>query len=103
MSNTAVFGVAVTETQAVRIANALKTSGFGDGDISVLFADKTGSRDFAHEQHSKAPEGAAAGVSAGGVVGGGLGRLVGIGTIAIPGIVPFIAAGPIMVPLDGSV
>lgn len=102
MSNTAVFGIAVTETQTVRIANSLKAAGFGDGDISVLFPDRSGKRDFAHEQHSKAPEGAAAGVSAGGVVGGGLGWLVGIGSLAIPGIGPFIAAGPIMAALGGA-
>ncbi|MGH9884446.1 MAG: hypothetical protein ACREBE_02890 [bacterium] len=102
MPNTAVFGVAVTETQAVRIANALKASGFEDGDISVLFPDRTPRRDFAHEQNSKAPEGAAAGVGAGGLVGGGLGWLVGIGTFAIPGIGPFIAAGPIMAALGGA-
>jgi hypothetical protein len=102
MSNTAVFGVAANETQAVRIANALKASGFGDGDISVLFPDKSGTRDFAHEQNTKAPEGMAAGAGAGGVLGGGLGWLVGIGTFAIPGVGPFIAAGPILAALSGA-
>ena len=89
-------------TQAVRIANALKEAGFGDDDISVLFPDKTGTRDFAHEQNTKAPEGAATGAGAGGIVGGGLGWLVGIGSLAIPGVGPFIAAGPIMAALGGA-
>ncbi len=102
MSNKAVFGIATSEPQAERIASQLKTSGFSGNDISVLFPDKTGSRDFAHEQHTKAPEGAAAGAGTGGVVGGGLGWLVGIGALAIPGVGPFIAAGPIMAALAGA-
>jgi hypothetical protein len=102
MANKAVFGIARTETQAIRIANALKDSGFSDGDISVLFPDKTGTRDFAHEQNTKAPEGMATGAGAGGLLGGGLGWLVGIGSLAIPGVGPFIAAGPIMAALGGA-
>jgi hypothetical protein len=102
MSNKAIFGIATTETQAVRIANALKAAGFGDDDISVLFPDKTGTRDFAHEQNTKAPEGAATGAGAGGLLGGALGWLVGIGSLAIPGVGPFIAAGPIMAALGGA-
>lgn len=98
----AVFGIATDEVQAVRIANALKAAGFPPNDISVLFPDKTTTRDFAHEQHTKAPEGAAAGAGAGGVLGGGLGWLVGIGSLAIPGVGPFIAAGPIMAALGGA-
>jgi hypothetical protein len=97
----AVFGIATSESQAVRIANDLKAIGFSENDISVLFPDKTGSRDFAHEQNTKAPEGAATGAGAGGVIGGGLGWLVGIGALAIPGVGPFIAAGPIMAALAG--
>jgi hypothetical protein len=102
MSDTAVFGIATSESQAERIANDLKGAGFVGDDISVLFPDKAGSRDFAHEQHTKAPEGAAAGAGAGGLVGGGLGWLVGIGSLAIPGVGPFIAAGPIMAALAGA-
>jgi hypothetical protein len=67
----------------------------------VLLPDRAGSRDFAHEQHTKAPEGAAAGAVAGGVTVGILGWLVGIGSLAIPGVGPFIAAGPIMAALGG--
>src|SRR5215510_5584993 len=98
----AVFGIAKTEQQAIRIANDLRSAGFSSNDISVLFPDKTGTRDFAHEQHTKAPEGAMAGAGTGGVIGGGLGWLVGIGALAIPGVGPFIAAGPIMAALAGA-
>jgi hypothetical protein len=97
----AVFGIAKTEDQAIRIANDLRLSGFSDNDISVLFRDKQGTRDFAHEQHTKAPEGAVSGVVAGGIIGGALGWLVGIGSLAIPGVGPFIAAGPILAALSG--
>jgi hypothetical protein len=102
MADKAVFGIATSEAQAQRIANQLKAAGFSGNDISVLFPDKAGSRDFAHEQHTKAPEGAAAGAGTGGLVGGGLGWLVGIGALAIPGVGPFIAAGPIMAALAGA-
>lgn len=98
----AVFGIAQTEAQAVRIVDQLKVAGFSANDISVLFPDKRGTRDFAHEQHTKAPEGAAAGAGTGGILGGALGWLVGIGTLAIPGLGPFIAAGPIMAALSGA-
>ena len=73
----AVFCIATTELQATTIANQLKAAGFSHNDISVLFPDKTGTRDFAHEQHTKAPEGAAAGAGTGGVLGGALGWLGG--------------------------
>ena len=81
----AVFGIARSEDQAVRIANSLRTAGFSGNDISVLFPDKEGTRDFAHEQHTKAPEGAVSGAVTGGIIGGALGWLVGIGSLAIPG------------------
>jgi hypothetical protein len=97
----AVFGIAKTEDQAVNIANQLKAAGFSESDISVLFPDKTGTRDFAHEQHTKAPEGAATGAGTGAVLGGALGWMVGIGALAIPGLGPFIAAGPVMAALAG--
>lgn len=97
-----VFCIAPNENVAVNIVSQLKSAGFSDNDISVLFPDKTGTRDFAHEQHTKAPEGAATGGLVGGVVGGALGALAGIGALAIPGIGPFIAAGPIMGLLSGA-
>ena len=99
---TAVFCIAKSELQAIDIVDGLKASGFSSGDVSVLFPDKGSSRDFAHEQKTKAPEGATAGASTGGVLGGALGWLAGIGTLAIPGLGPFIAAGPIMGALSGA-
>ena len=98
----AVFCLVRTEQQAIRIVDQLKAAGFSHSDISVLLPDKTGTRDFAHEQHTKAPEGAAAGAGTGGVLGGALGWLVGIGALAIPGLGPFIAAGPILAALSGA-
>jgi len=97
-----VFCIAKSELQAIDIVDGLKASGFSSGDVSVLFPDKGASRDFAHEQKTKAPEGAAAGAGTGGVLGGALGWLAGIGTLAIPGLGPFIAAGPIMGALSGA-
>ena len=102
MADKAVFGIAKSVAQAERIANRLKAAGFSGDDISVLFPDKEGTRDFAHEQHTKAPEAAATGAGTGGVLGGALGWLVGIGSLAIPGVGPFIAAGPIMAALAGA-
>jgi len=102
MANKAVFGIATSQAQAEQIALQLKDAGFSGNDVSILFPDKTGSRDFAHEGHSKAPEGAATGAGTGVVLGGGLGWLVGIGALAIPGVGPFIAAGPIMAALAGA-
>ena len=98
----AVFGIAKTEGQAQRIVVDLKDGGFSNNDISVLFPDKTGTRDFAHEHNTKAPEGATTGATTGGLLGGALGWLAGIGTLAIPGVGPFIAAGPIMAALSGA-
>src|SRR4029079_12053858 len=98
----AVFCIATSEFQEESIVNELKVTGFSDNDISVLFPDKTGTKDFAHEHHTKAPEGAAAGAGTGGVLGGALGWLAGIGALAIPGAGPFIAAGPIMAALSGA-
>jgi len=101
MAEKAVFGIAKSESQAIKIADDLKAMGFTGNDVSVLFPDKTGTKDFAHEQHTKAPEGAAAGAGAGAVLGGALGWMVGIGSLAIPGLGPLIAAGPIMAALAG--
>lgn len=102
MSKTSVFCIANSESQAINIVDRLKSAGFSNNDISVLLPDKTGTKDFAHEQHTKAPEGAATGAVSGGVLGGALGWLVGIGALAIPGVGPFIAAGPIMAALSGA-
>jgi hypothetical protein len=96
-----VFCLVDSETQAEAIVDRLKAANFSHNDISVLFPDKSGTRDFAHEQNTKAPEGAATGAGTGGAVGGVLGWLVGIGSLAIPGVGPFIAAGPIMAALAG--
>src|SRR5438309_4462912 len=96
-----VFCLCDTAGQAESIVDGLRATGFSNNDISVLFPDKSGTRDFAHEQHTKVLEGAAIGAGAGGVVGGVLGWLVGIGSLAIPGVGPFIAAGPIMAALAG--
>jgi len=98
----AVFCIAKSEVQAEAIVNHLKGAGFSNNDISVLFPDKRGTRDFAHEQNTKAPEGAATGAGTGGVLGGALGWLAGIGALAIPGVGPLIAAGPIMAALSGA-
>ena len=98
----AVFGLAKTEAQAIDMVERLKAAGFSANDISVLFPDKSGTKDFAYEQHTKAPEGAAAGAGTGGLLGGALGWLVGIGALAIPGLGPFIAAGPILAALSGA-
>lgn len=101
-SNKAIIGLAASQTQAESIVAALQQASFSKNDISALFPDKQGSRDFAHEQNTKAPEGAVTGASAGGVVGGTIGLLAGIGALAIPGLGPFIAAGPIMAALSGA-
>ncbi|HYE34244.1 hypothetical protein [Methylocaldum sp.] len=98
----AVFCIARTRDQAESIIDRLKSSGFSNNDISVLFPDKSTTKDFAHEQHTKAPEGATAGGVTGMGVGAVLGWLAGIGTLAIPGLGPFIAAGPIMTALSGA-
>ena len=101
-SNKAVVGLVSSISQAEQVLVELERCGFSRNDVSVLLADKTGSRDFAHEKHTKAPEGATAGVGAGGAIGGTLGLLAGIGALAIPGLGPFIAAGPIMAALSGA-
>jgi len=87
---------------AERAVDTLVTDGFGNSDISVLLPDNESSRDFAHEKHTKAPEGTTTGAVAGGTLGGALGLLAGIGALAIPGVGPFIAAGPIMGALAGA-
>src|SRR5450631_696715 len=98
---TAVFGIYHNANQAERVVERLREEGFSNDDISVLLQDNQGTRDFAHEKDTKAPEGTTTGVTAGGVIGGTLGVLTGIGALAIPGLGPFIAAGPIMAGLAG--
>jgi hypothetical protein len=100
--NTAVFGIYPHHTSVDRGVDALKVAGFSNSAISVLFPENEGTKDFAHEKSTKAPEGASAGAGTGAVLGGGLGWLVGIGALAIPGLGPFIAAGPIMAALAGA-
>src|SRR5262249_35467168 len=102
MANKAVFGIAKSENQARSIVEAARDAGFSSDDVSALFPDQQGSRDFAPEQHTKAPEGAAAGALRRGVLGGIGGWLVGIGALAIPGLGAFVAAGPIMSALGGA-
>jgi hypothetical protein len=99
--NTAVFGIYPTYRGVERGVDALKVGGFRNTDISVLFPENVGTKDFAHEKGTKAPEGATTGGVTGGVVGGALGWLVGVGSLAIPGLGPFIAAGPIVAALAG--
>ena len=98
---TAVFGIYKSVDQAERAVDALVQARFSNSDISVLLPDNQSSKDFAHEKHTKAPEGTTTGVAAGGTIGGTLGLLAGIGALAIPGVGPFIAAGPIMGALAG--
>src|SRR5580698_1576643 len=102
MSKKSVFCIATDRSQAELIVERLKDAGFSNNDISVLFPDKESSRDFAHEKHTKAPEGALTGAGTGGVLGGALGWIAGIGALAIPGVGPFIAAGPIIAALSGA-
>src|SRR6185437_6714972 len=99
--NKAVFKIYPSVTRAEQAVDTLERAGFASADISVLLPDSESSKEFAHEKNTKAPEGTAAGVTAGGAVGGTLGLLAGIGALAIPGVGPLIAAGPIMGALAG--
>jgi hypothetical protein len=98
---TSVFGIFHTGKQAERSVDDLLAAGFSNNDISVLLPDNESTRVFAHEKNTKAPEGTTAGVTAGGAIGGTLGLLAGFGALAIPGIGPIVAAGPIMGALAG--
>ena len=100
--NTAVFGIFPTEDAAERAVDQLVSAGFSNSDISALLPDNETTRAFAHEKHTKAPEGTTTGAATGGVVGGTLGLLAGIGALAIPGVGPLIAAGPIVAALAGA-
>ena len=99
--NIAVFGIYRTRPEVEEAVQALKNADFRATDISVLFAENLGTKDFAVEKHTKLPEGSSAGAGTGAVIGGVLGWLTGIGALAIPGIGPFIAAGPIVSLLAG--
>ncbi|MGZ8144717.1 MAG: hypothetical protein ACXW0L_08660 [Methylosarcina sp.] len=98
----AVFCIARTNEQVERIVSELKATGFSNNDISVLLPDKSGEHEFGHEKHTKSPEGTAVGGTIGIGTGAILGWLAGIGSLAIPGLGPFIAAGPIMGALSGA-
>src|SRR5580704_13706551 len=102
MSMKSVFCIASSRTQAELIVDRLQRANFSSNDISVLFPDTETTRDFVHKKNTKAPEGIATGAGTGGVVGGALGWLAGIGALAIPGVGPFIAAGPIMAALSAA-
>jgi hypothetical protein len=99
--NTAVFGIYKSSAQAELAVDRILAAGFSNNDISVLLPDSQSSKEFAHEKNTKAPEGTTTGATTGGVIGGTLGLLAGIGALAIPGVGPFIAAGPIMGALAG--
>jgi hypothetical protein len=98
----AVIGLFDARTNLINAIDLLRADGFRETDISALMPDAASTKEVAHEKHTKAPEGALAGAAAGGIAGGTLGLLVGLGALAIPGLGPFIAAGPIMAALAGA-
>ena len=102
MSKTSVFGTVKSHSQAEQIVEGLQSAGFATSEISVLLPDTQGKHDFGHVKATKAPEGATTGAATGGITGGVIGLLAGIGALAIPGVGPFIAAGPIMAALSGA-
>jgi hypothetical protein len=102
MSKTSVFGIVKSHSQAEQVVEGLQDAGFPASEISVLLPDNEGKHDIGHVKATKAPEGATTGATTGGVTGGVLGLLAGIGALAIPGVGPFIAAGPIMAALSGA-
>jgi hypothetical protein len=102
MSKSSVFGIVKSHAQAEQIVEGLQIAGFDSSEISILLPDNEGKHDIGHVKATKAPEGATTGAATGGVAGGVLGLLAGIGALAIPGVGPFIAAGPIMAALSGA-
>src|SRR2546423_15582914 len=102
MSKTSVFGIVKTHSQAEQIVEGLQDVGFPVSEISILLPDNEGKHDIGHVKATEAPEGATTGAATGGVTGGVIGLLAGIGALAIPGVGPFIAAGPIMAALSGA-
>ncbi len=99
--NTAAFGIYHTQSDVEYAVDALRAEGFRNTDISILFPENKGTKDFAVKKNTKAPEGTATGATTGAVIGGALGWLAGIGALAIPGVGPLIAAGPIVAALTG--
>ena len=99
--NTAVFGIYRNRADVENAVDTLRREEFRNTDISVLFPENEGTKDFAHQKNTKAPEGTATGATTGAILGGGLGWLAGIGALTIPGLGPFVAAGPIMAALAG--
>src|SRR5271154_1899897 len=99
--NTSVFGIYRDRSSAEEAVDALRGAGFRNSDVSALLPDNVGTKDFAHEKNTKAPEGTTTGAATGGLLGGALGWLAGIGALAIPGVGPLIAAGPIVGALAG--
>ncbi len=99
--NTAVFGIYPNRSGIEYALGVLKETGFRNTDVSVLLPENLGTKDLATEKTTKAPEGATAGATSGAVIGGALGWLVGIGALAIPGLGPFVAAGPLVATLAG--
>src|SRR3954471_14822819 len=102
MSKSSLFGIVKTHAQAEQIVQGLQSAGFDSSEISILLPDNEGSHDIGHVKATKAPEGATTGAATGGLTGGVLGLLAGIGALAIPGVGPFIAAGPIMASWSGA-
>lgn len=102
MSTKSVYAIATSESQANQIVDNLTNAGFSTNAISVLFPDKGTTHEFSHEKNTKAPEAAITGAATGGLLGGTLGLLVGIGALAIPGVGPLIAAGPLLAALSGA-
>jgi len=100
--NKSVFGIYSSRSGVENAVTALRDAGFQQSDVSVLLPENLGNREMATQKNTKAPEGATAGAGSGAVIGGTLGWLVGIGALAIPGLGPFIAAGPIMAALAGA-
>jgi hypothetical protein len=100
--SSSVYAIASSDAQAVRIATRLKAAGFTPSDISILAPDRSGVRDLGTENATKAPEGATTGAGTGAILGGALGWLAGVGALAIPGLGPLIAAGPILATLSGA-
>jgi hypothetical protein len=99
--NISAYGIYASREMAENAVDRMLAEGFRNEDLSVLLQDNVGSRDLGHEKHTKAPEGATTGVVAGGVIGGTIGLLAGIGVLAVPGLGPLIAAGPIIAALSG--
>ena len=102
MSHKTVYAIVNSDAQANQIVDNLLLAGFSNDDISALFPDKDSTHEFSHEKNTKAPEGTVTGVATGGVIGGTLGLLAGIGALAIPGVGPLIAAGPLLAALSGA-